>query len=435
MNLYHYLQNKLWKYRWKRIKKARKRGIQLKIPLKIPGAFITGSIGKTTTCRMLAFILDFSGFKVALSTSQGTFIGNKVIRAGDSSNCRYASKLLLDGSAQAAVFELARGGLLDQGVVFDRSNVAAILNVHDNHLGLGGINSRAQMADLKSLVVKSATEMAVLNADDPLCLQMQPSLHASHVCLVSMSADNEAVQNHLNADGYAIFYDDAAPAVIHFYRGNALIGKLAAADIPATLHGNFRPAIVNAMFAIALAYGMGLDFEKIRAAICHFISDSEHNPGRMNFYEGLPFKLLVTTFDGPIAAHELARYMHNQKVTGKKTLLFDAAGDRPDDFICSISQVFASAFDEFICCDYTDLRGRAPMQVAHLLESGLLSSGIKNENITVAPTYQQALEIAFAKAQAGDFLVVESYYGLKRTELEELLKETTILKERELYSV
>lgn len=75
------------------------------------------------------------------------------------------------------------------------------------------------------------------------------------------------------------------------------------------------------------------------------------------------------------------------------------------------------------------------MQVAHLLESGLLSSGIKNENITVAPTYQQALEIAFAKAQPGDFLVVESYYGLKRTELEELLKKTTILRERELYSV
>lgn len=422
MNIYHYLQNKLWKYRWKRISKARKRGIHLKIPLKIPSAFITGSIGKTTTCRMLAFILDFSGFKVVLSTSQGTFIGNKVVRAGDSSNCKYASKLLLNRSAQAAVFELARGGLLDQGVVFDKSNVAAILNVHDNHLGLGGINTREQMADLKSLVVKSATEMAVLNADDPLCLKMHPDLHATHACLVSMSANNEAVQNHLNANGYAIFCDDASPAVINFYRGNELIGRLPAADIPATLDGNFRPAIVNAMFAIALAYGMGLDFEKIRIAICNFISDSENNPGRMNFFEGLPFKLLITNADGPIAAYDLAKYVKNQKVAGKKILLFYAAGDRQDDFISSIGHVFASAFDEFICSDYTDLRDRAPMQIANLLKTGLLSSGIKDENITVAPTYQQALEIAFAKAQAGDFLVIESYYGLKNKELEKLLK-------------
>lgn len=434
MNLYHYLQNKLWKYRWKRIKKARKRGIQLKIPLKIPSALITGSVGKTTTCRMLAFILDFSGYKVALSTSQGTFIGNETVRAGDSSNCKYASKLLLDKSAQAAVFELARGGLLDQGVVFDRSNVAALLNVHDNHLGLGGVNSRAQMADLKSQVVRSATEMAVLNADDPLCLKMRPDLHVAHVCLVSMSADNAAVQNHLNADGYAIFADNSAPAVIHFYRGNALIGRLPAAEIPATLDGNFRPAIVNAMFAMALAYSMGLDFEKIKVAICHFISNPEHNPGRMNFYEGLPFKLLVTSFDGPIAAHELARYMRNQPIAGKKTLLFYAAGDRSDDFILSTSQALASAFDEFICCDYTDLRGRAPMQVAQLLKTGLQNCGINDEKITVATSYEEALETAFTNARAGDFLVIENFYGFKNAELEKLLKKLP-RERRELSSV
>lgn len=434
MNLYHYLQNKLWKYRWKRIRKARKRGIQLKIPLKIPSALITGSVGKTTTCRMLAFILDFSGYKVALSTSQGTFIGNEAVRTGDSSNCKYASKLLLNRNAQAAVFELARGGLLDQGVVFDKNNVAALLNVHDNHLGLGGINSRAQMADLKSQVVKAATDMAVLNADDALCLKVRPDLHAAHVCLVSMSADNAAVQNHLNADGYAIFADNAAPAVIHFYRGDALIGRLPAAEIPATLNGNFRPGIVNAMFAIALAYGMGLDFEKIRAAICRFISDSEHNPGRMNFFDGLPFKLLVTTCDGPIAAHELARYMRNQTVAGEKTLLFDAAGDRSDDFILSTSQAFASAFDTFICCDFPDLRGRVPMQVANLLKTGLLNCGINDEKITVATSYEEALETAFTNARAGDFLVIENFYGLKSAELEKLLKKPPP-ERRELSSV
>lgn len=422
INLYQYLQKKIWKYRWKRIRKARKRGEFLKFPLTIPSAFVTGSVGKTTTCRMLAFILDFSGLNVALSTSQGTFIGNQTVRSGDSSNCKYASQLLPGKGAQAAVFELARGGLLDQGVVFDKCNVAAVLNIHDNHLGLGGINTREEMAELKSLVAKSAKDMVVLNADDPLCLEMQHHLQAQHVCLVSRSMENPALQNHRKEGGYVIFTGHASPAVIHFYQGNQLIGQLPAVDIPATLGGNFEPAITNAMFAISMAYGMGLDFVNIKTAICSFISDSDHNPGRMNFFEGLPFTLLVTHADGPIAAEKLASYIKLEKLQGKKILLLYAVGDRTDNFILKSAEAVASAFDEFICSDsHGNLRDRAPIEVANLLKEGLHHCGVNDAKITVAPTYEDALSLAFSKVQAGDFLVIQNFYGLKKSEIEKLL--------------
>ena len=100
------------KIRWRLIKLARKYGFNLKIALNIPSAFVTGSVGKTTTCRMLAAILAENGKVVGLSTTQGIYIGKETIRVGDSSNCRFASRLLIDKRVQAGVFELARGGLL-----------------------------------------------------------------------------------------------------------------------------------------------------------------------------------------------------------------------------------------------------------------------------------------------------------------------------------
>ena len=47
----------------------------------------------------------------------------------------------LPASPDVAVLETARGGILRSGLGFDRSNIGAVLNVSDDHLGLGGINT------------------------------------------------------------------------------------------------------------------------------------------------------------------------------------------------------------------------------------------------------------------------------------------------------
>ena len=113
---------------------------------------------------MLAAILAENGKVVGLPTTQGIYIGKEGIRVGDSSNCQFASRLLIDKRVQVGVFELARGGLLRQGIAFNGCDVGAVLNIYDNHLGLGGIHTREEMANVKSAVVKSARKMAVINA-------------------------------------------------------------------------------------------------------------------------------------------------------------------------------------------------------------------------------------------------------------------------------
>lgn len=395
--------------RWKLIKLARRFGYHFKIELKIPRAFVTGSVGKTTTCRMLAAILAEDGKTVGLSTTQGVFIGKEILRTGDSSNCRFASRLLLDRRVQAGVFELARGGLLKQGIVFNGCDVGAVLNVYDNHLGLGGIHTREEMAKLKSMVVRSARKMAVINADDPLCLKMIDQIQAAHTCLVSMDADHPEVLRHRKAGGFAAFLNNAGESVLNLYKGNECLGAIAAIDLPASYQGRFRPALINALFAMALAYGLGVPFNIIRTALTTFQSTEETNRGRMNFYEQLPFKLLITTVDGPQAIAQLALFIHDIRIPGKKYLMFCVMGNRPDQFIKDMGKSAAGFFTHYICSDYIDLRGRPPGEAAGLLSAGLKEKGVDPQSITIASSHQQAMDVAFRMPAKNDLLVVCTY--------------------------
>lgn len=396
-------------YRTRLWKAVRKYGIDLRIFLTIPSAFITGSVGKTTTCRMLTSILAANGKVVGLSTTQGVYLGKETIRSGDSANCQYASQLLIDKRVQTVVFELARGGLIQQGVAFNGCDVGAVLNVYDNHLGLDGIKTREALADIKSLVIKSARKMAVINADDPLCLAMRDKSVASETCLVSIHSDNPSIRDHQKAKGFTAFLNNEKNPVIHFCRGDALIGKIAATEIPATYNGLFRPALSNAMFAMAIAYGMGVEFKVIRDALSAFQSNAETNPGRMNVFEHLPFKVLLTLADGVRALEELGRYIISLNHSGNKYLMFCSVGNRSNQFIKDMGKSVAGIFTHYICCDYDDLRGRPPYEAASLLSEGLIEQGVGGEKITIASSHQNALETALNKPSANDLLVICSF--------------------------
>ena len=74
-----------------------------------------------------------------------------------------------------AVFEVARGGILREGLGYERNDVAVVLNVQPDHLGLRGIDTVEQLADVKAVPVEAVPRdgHAVLNADDPLVRAMR----------------------------------------------------------------------------------------------------------------------------------------------------------------------------------------------------------------------------------------------------------------------
>ena len=50
--------------------------------------------------------------------------------------------MLQNPTVDTAVFEVARGGILREGLGYDRNDVAVVTNVAGDHLGLGGIDDR-----------------------------------------------------------------------------------------------------------------------------------------------------------------------------------------------------------------------------------------------------------------------------------------------------
>lgn len=396
-----------WKKKWKFIRSLRRRGFDYRFVPRVPSAGVTGSVGKTTTCRMVAHILAATGRTVALTTTQGMYVGRDLIRSGDLAGGEYAGRLLLDPRVQAGVFELARGGLISDGMFLSAVDVGAVLNVHDNHIGLNGKNSREDLARVKEEVVRRARRFAVLNADDPLCVAMRAQVVAPRLCFVSERSDNPVILDHLAQGGPVMLLRGCGPdGRMELHDGGTLLGTLDVRDIPATHGGIFRPAAVNAAFAAAMAHGMGVRWEALAAALRVFQSTWESNPGRMNFLEGFPFKVLLTWADGPKAMEELASFLRWYPAEGRKHIAVCNVGDRPDDFILGMTRAVAGLFDSHICFDWDDLRGRAPGELAALLARGLLESGVPPAAVTVVPEYRVALHAAFERPEPGDFLVV-----------------------------
>ena len=80
----------------------------------------------------------------------------------------------LDG-VQLAVTETARGGILLKGIGITRNDVSVVTNVTADHLGLQGIDTVDQLAEVKSVVPRITRKdgWAVLNGDDPRVLAMR----------------------------------------------------------------------------------------------------------------------------------------------------------------------------------------------------------------------------------------------------------------------
>lgn len=379
-------------------------------PARIPTAGITGSIGKTTTCRMVAHILTATGRRVGLTTTQGAFIGDRVVKTGDCAGGVPATDLLLDPGIEAGVFELARGSLIRSGLALDRIDVGAVLNVLDNHLGLDGITTRGDLAQMKRLVVEHAGEMAVLNADDPLCLAMREHVRSRRVCLYSGNPGHPELLAHQKAGGCTVTltHNDTV-SIITLCEGSQKLGSMDTRDIPATLGGIAKGKAVNAAFAIAIAHGLGLSFATASAALRSFVSSHSTNPGRLNLLNDLPFTALLDWTDGPVATAELAAVAANLKVAGQRTLLLTAVGNRPDEFIIAAARATARQFNHYICSNYSDLRGRTPDAVPELLRSGLINAGVPAERIRCVADFGLALEQAITLSRQDDLLVVASY--------------------------
>ena len=337
---------------------------------RIPVVAVTGTNGKTTTTRLIAHIFAAQGLRVGMTNTDGVYVAGRQIDSGDCSGPKSARNVLAHPEVDAAVLECARGGVLREGLGFDRCQVAVVTNVGEgDHLGLNYITTVEDVMVLKRVIVQNVAPngYAVLNAMDPHVAPM------ARVCtgqVIFFGADrHHPIMATHRAQGQRVVYVDPAKACIVAAEGG-MKESIALADIPLTHNGAIGFQVDNAMASVAAAWAAGLPWETIRRGLASFHNDSANAPGRFNVMDYRGATIIADYGHNPDAIRALVQAVDAMPGI-KRSVVISGAGDRRDQDIIEQTRILRAAFDEVILYQDACQRGRADGEVLALLRQGL----------------------------------------------------------------
>ena len=348
----------------------------------IPVVAVTGTNGKTTTSRMIAHIARTSGLVVGWSNTDGIYRDGELVEAGDYSGPSGAGRALGLPGVQLAVTETARGGILLKGIGTTRNDVSVVTNVTADHLGLQGIDTVDQLAEVKAVVprITRKSGWAVLNGDDPRVLAMR-SVTAAQPWVFSRDPDSPGIREVLGAGGRATTLLDGWITVLR--PGTDPDPLVKVIDVPMTLAGLSRFNIENALAAASAALAIGLAREHVVAGLHSFRPDAEHNPGRMNFFSmrtptGADLSVVLDLAHNEAGLEALLEIMSGVRRPGARVLLgLGAVGDRTDELIDALGEIGAKGSDVVAIAHKADyLRGRTQDEIDDLLRAGAERVGV-----------------------------------------------------------
>ena len=308
-----------------------------------------------------------------------------MIRA-DASGPRSARMVLQNPRVDFAVFEVARGGILREGLGYERNDVAVVLNVQPDHLGLRGIDTVEQLADVKAVLVEAVPRdgHAVLNADDPLVREMRRKC-SGQVVWFSMEEPGTEVRDmidaHCRRGGKAIVLNPTERGEMIVVQHGRREMQLAWTHLlPATFSGRARMNVQNALAAAAAAFAAGAPLHDIRQGLRTFSTNYYLSPGRLNEVEvngvnvivdychNAPGMKMLGDFvdrvgDSLESSHDLAR--------PSRIGIIATAGDRRDQDMRELGQIAAQHFDVCIVREDVALRGRERGATAELVLEGV----------------------------------------------------------------
>jgi cyanophycin synthetase len=369
---------------------------------RIPVVAVAGTNGKTTTVRLISHLIEQTGKRMGMTTTDGVYVHNRRIDSGDCSGPKSARNVLMHPEVDAAVFETARGGVLREGLGFDRCNVAVVTNIGEgDHLGLNYITTVEELAVVKRVIVQNVgpAGAAVLNAADPNVVKMAASC-PGNVIFFAIDPQLPAMMTH-RAQGKRALYRDGSVIVAS---EGALVERLDLSGIPLTRNGAIGFQIENAMAAIGAAWALGIDWNTIRLGLATFVSDAGTAPGRFNVFDYRGATLVADYGHNPDAIQALVQAV--DALPGKQRwVVISGAGDRRDEDIRRQTEILGDAFDGVILYQDACQRGRADGEVLGLLRLGL-SKASRTKTIEEIRGEFLAIDTALGKLQPGDLCLI-----------------------------
>jgi cyanophycin synthetase len=370
---------------------------------RIPVVAVTGTNGKTTTVRLIAHLLETSGLRTGMTCTDGVYVGRRRIDSGDCSGPKSARNVLLHPDVDAAVFETARGGLLREGLAFDRCKVAVVTNIGEgDHLGLSYITTVEDLAVVKRVIVQNVAPdgMAVLNAADPIVARMAKNCPGA-VTFFAADRHHPVMATH-NAQGKRVVYLEGRSIVCA--EGGAPVQRIPLDDVPLTRKGTIGFQVENAMAAVAAAWALNLDWGAVRTALKSFSSDADTAPGRFNVFSYRGATLIADYGHNPDAIQALVNAVQTMPAE-RRMIVISGAGDRRDEDLRRQTEILGDAFDEVILYQDQCQRGRADGEVLALLREGLAHA----RRATVIEEIRGeflAIDTALARIRPGDLCLI-----------------------------
>ncbi|MGC8697772.1 MAG: cyanophycin synthetase, partial [Halothiobacillus sp.] len=369
---------------------------------RIPVVAVSGTNGKTTTTRLIGHILAQAGLRVGMTTTDGVYIDGVRIDADDCAGPISAKNVLLHPYVDAAVFETARGGILRQGLAFDRCDVAVITNVGlGDHLGLAHIHTVEDLAVVKRVIVDNVAPhgMVVLNAADPIVARMADSVMAE----VTFFALDQFLPRLVSRRemGQRILYVDGAFIVAEH---GAFQWRMPLAQIPITLGGQIGFQIKNVLAAVGAAWGLARPWAEIEAGLASFESTAAMAPGRFNLFQFNGATLIADYGHNSDAIHALCQAVQRLPAE-RRIVVISGAGDRRDEDIRQQTAILGNVFDEVILYQDACQRGRKDGEVIGLLREGL-SQATKARQVDEVYGEFNAIDAALGRVQPGDVCLI-----------------------------
>ena len=369
---------------------------------RVPVVAVTGTNGKTTTTRLIAHLMATSGLRVGMTNTDGVYVDGRQIDSGDCSGPKSARNVLMHPDVDAAVLETARGGMLREGLGFDRCQTAVVTNIGaGDHLGLNYITTVEDLAVLKRVIVMNVapTGYAVLNAADPIVAAMAPKCPGGIIFFAAdhhhpiLATHRAQGKRTLSVDGDSIVACEGA------WRENIPLR-----DIPLTRNGTIGFQVDNAMASIGAAWSSGLDWDTIRRGLASFSNDADNAPGRFNVMDYKGATVIADYGHNPDAMRALVDAV-NAMPAKRRSVVISGAGDRRDDDIREQTAILGKAFDEVILFQDACQRGREDGEVLALLREGLKGAP-RTTHVEEIMGEFIAIDTALNRLQPGDLCLM-----------------------------
>ncbi|PUE28081.1 cyanophycin synthetase [Limnohabitans sp. Jir72] len=369
---------------------------------RVPVIAVTGTNGKTTTVRLTAHLLKAQGLRVGMTNTDGVYVNGRQTDSGDCSGPRSARNVLMHPDVDAAVFETARGGLLREGLAFDRCKVAIVTNMGaGDHLGLNYITTLEDLSVLKRVIVLNVEPngMAVLNAADPAVVSMAHHCPGD-VTFFALDMHQPVLAAH-RAQGKRVVFTDDGDIVAQ--KGKQIF-RISLANVPLTRQGQIGFQTENVMAAVAAAWAVNVPWDAIAQGLSTFISDIQGVPGRFNIFDYQGATLIADYGHNPDAIQALVQAVDNMPAK-KRVVVISGAGDRRDQDIRDQTEILGAAFDDVLLYQDACQRGRADGEVLKLLREGLQGAK-RTSHVEDIQGEFNAIDKALARLSDGDLCLI-----------------------------